>query len=293
MQERILITGATGTVGTAIVKKLSNLDVHIRAGVHSIIKGENLKYPNVEICEIEYHRPESLKVAFTGVDRVFMITPLSPEQLETAKLLIDQARECGVKHVVRLSAIGADAEPAIQMCRWHREVEQYLQDSGLNYTILRPTTFMQNFVNYYGDSIRKGDCIYLPLGEGKVSYVDVRDIAEIASEVLTTDRYFNQILDVTGPEALSVEEVAQAISDATGRQVRYVDVPEEGARQSMQEMNMPGWMVDAYMELHHISKAGQIAAVSGTTEKVTGHKGHTVHDFARQYAECFQPDQTK
>src|SRR5688572_549197 len=192
MEETILITGATGTVGNQVVKKLSNLDVKVRAGVHSLIKGENLKFPNVEVCELKFHKPESLKAVFTGVDRVFMITPMTEDQVEIGKSLIDAAKAAGVKHVVKLSAAGAELEHTIQLGRWHREVEKYLEESGLNYTILRPASFMQNFVDYYGNSIRKENKIYLPLGNGKVSFIDARDIADVAACVLTSDKYYNQ-----------------------------------------------------------------------------------------------------
>lgn len=291
MQETILITGATGTVGNHLVKRLSNLDVKVRAGVHSLIKGENLKFPNVELCEIEYRRPESLRAAFTGIDRVFMITPFAPDQVEMARVLIDAARDFGVKHVVRLSAAGADAENPIQLGRWHREIDDYLKNSGLNYTILRPTSFMQNFVNFSGHTIRGERTIYLPLGEGKVSYIDVRDIADVADCVLTSDQYFNQELEITGPEPASVQDVAMAISEATGQPVSYVDVSEEAAYQSMLQAQMPDWMANAMMELHRIGKAGHAGNVTNTVEQVTGHKPHTIRDFAHQYADCFQPEE--
>src|SRR5688572_23212378 len=186
MHETILITGATGTVGTQLVKTLSNLEVKVRAGVHSIIKGEKLKLPHVELCEIEFHKPDSLKAAMTGADRVFMITPFSEDQVELGKVTIDAAKAAGVKHFVKLSALGADAEPGIQLGRWHREVEKHLEGSGLTYTIIRPASFMQNFVNYTGGSIINENTIYMPLGDGKVSYIDVRDIAIIACHVLTS-----------------------------------------------------------------------------------------------------------
>jgi uncharacterized protein YbjT (DUF2867 family) len=289
MHETILITGATGTVGTQLVKTLSNLNVKVRAGVHSLIKGEKLKLPHVELCEIEYHKPGSLTAAFTGVDRVFMITPFTPQLVKDGKIIIDAAKAAGVNHLVCLSASGADADPGIQLGRWHREVEKYLQDSGLNYTILRPTSFMQNFVNYFSDSIKDENVIYLPLGDGKVSFVDVRDIAEIACHVLTTDKYFGQALEITGPEAISCQDIAQAISGATGRDVTYVDVPEDGARQAMKDAHTPDWMIDALMELHGLCKAGYAGNITETTQDVTGHKGHTIQEFAHQYSECFLP----
>jgi uncharacterized protein YbjT (DUF2867 family) len=290
MHETILITGATGTVGTQLLKTLSNLEVKVRAGVHSIIKGEKLKLPHVELCEIEFQKPESLKAAMTGVDRVFMITPFTEDQVELGKVTIDAAKAAGVKHFVKLSALGAGAEPGIQLGRWHREMEKYLEASGLTYTIIRPATFMQNFANYTGDSIINEDTIYLPLGAGKVSYIDVRDIATIACHVLTSDKFFNQTIEITGPEAISCQEVAKAISDATGKDVKYVDVPEEAARKAMLDMHMPEKLVDAMMELHAVCKAGHASNVSDTSEKILNHKGHNIQEFAKQYSECFLPE---
>lgn len=290
MNETILITGATGTVGTQLVKTLSNLEVKVRAGVHSIIKGENLKLPHVELCEIEFHKPGSLKAAMTGVDRVFMITPVTEDQVELGKVTIDAAKAAGIKHFVKLSALGAGAEPGIQLGRWHREMEKYLEDSGLTYTIIRPATYMQNFVNYFGDSIKNEDTIYMPLGDGKVSYIDVRDIATIACHVLTSDKYFNQVLEITGPEAISCQEVAKAISDAVGKDIKYVDVPEEAARKAMLDMHMPEGIVNAMMELHAICKAGHAGTISDTSEKIMHHKGHNIQEFAKQYSECFLPE---
>jgi len=287
MQETILITGATGTVGSQVVKKLSNLNVKVRAGVHSIIKGENLKFPNVELCEIEFYNPDSLKAAFTGVDRVFMITPFSEDQVQIGKLLIDAAKAAEVKHLVKLSAAGAHTANGIQLGRWHHEVEKYLVESGLTYTILRPASFMQNFVNFYGQTIRQENKICLPIGNAKVNFVDARDIADVADYVLTSDKYFNQALYISGPEALDGEEIARCISEATGRQITFEDIPEDAARLDMQQNSMPEWLVNAMMELHQLCKAGHAATVADTTEKITGHKGHTFRDFSEQYADCF------
>lgn len=289
MATTILVTGATGTVGTQLIKALSNRGLTVRAGVHSLIKGERLKQlnPDVQLVEIDYHKPETLRVALTGVTRLCLITPFSEDQVELAKGVIDAAREAGVEQVVRLSAAGADAEPGIQLGRWHREVEQYLAQSGLGYTILRPGSFMQNFANYNADSICHEGKLYMPLGEGQVSYIDARDIAATAAHILAADTqaHQGQAYTLTGPAALSTTEVAAAIGEATGQPVSYVDVSEEAAAQSMTAS--PAWMRDAMLELHGLAKAGYAAGTTSTVEEITGCPPHTFAQFAHDYSSCF------
>lgn len=288
MSDTILITGATGTVGTEVVKALATTENRVRAGVHSVIKGDRFKiFPEVEIVELNFDRPETLKVAFTGVTKVFQITPFTPEQVLIGKQLIDAAKEAGVQQVVKLSASGADAEPGIQLGRWHREVEIYLENSGMPYTLLRPTSFMQNFIHYQGHSIQQEGKIYQPLGEGQAAYIDVRDIAGVARVVLTEPGHTGQAYELTGPAALSVTEVAAILSQATGRPITYMDVPEEATRQAMRSTQMPDWMIDGMMELSSIIKAGYAANVTNTVEQLTGQAARPFAEFAQDYAASF------
>jgi len=289
--ETILITGATGTVGSETVKALAGDDVRVRAGVHSLIKGDRFRdLPNVEMVHLDFHDANSLKAAFTGVTRVFLITPFTEDQVKIGKLLIDYAKEVGVKQVVRLSAIGADAEPGIQLGRWHREIEKYLEESGLPFTILRPSSFMQNFVHYNAASVRNEDKIYMPLGKGKVGYIDVRDIAEVARIVLTSsEEHLNKIYELTGAAAITVNDVAHAITQATNRLIVYVDVPEEVAAAAMTQNHMPDWMVAAMMELHGTAKAGYADKITDTVEKITGLQARSINDFAEDCCAAFQP----
>jgi uncharacterized protein YbjT (DUF2867 family) len=290
MKETILITGATGTVGSETVKALAGEDVKTRVGVHSIIKADRFRaLPNIEPVHLDFDDPVTLEAAFTGVTKAFLITPFTEDQVSMAKTMIDYAVKTGVQHLVRLSASGADAEPGIQLGRWHREAEEYLIHSGIPYTILRPSGFMQNFVNYAADGIRNDNKIYMPVGSGKVSYIDARDIAAVAKVVLTQPGHENKIYELTGPEAVSVNDVAHAITQATNRVIAYIDVPEEAASAAMAQQHMPPWMVNAMMELNGIYKAGYGAQVSDTVEKLTGQPARTISDFAQDYASSFQP----
>jgi uncharacterized protein YbjT (DUF2867 family) len=290
MKETILITGATGTVGSETVKALTGDDVKVRAGVHSLIKGDRFReLPNVELVHLDFYSEDSLQAAFTGVSRVFMITPFTEDQVAIGKILIDHAQAAGVKQVVRLSASGADAEPGIQLGRWHREIEKQVEASGLPFTVLRPTSFMQNFSHYNATTIRNEDKIYMPLGQGKVAYIDVRDIAEVARLVLTQPIHDNQIHELTGPEAITVNDVAHALTQATNRLIVYVDVPEEVAANSMRQLPSPDWMVSAMLELYGISKAGYAGNVTDTVAKITGLQARSIYDFADDCVTAFQP----
>ncbi len=289
----ILITGATGTVGTATIKTLEESGAHIRAGVHSIIKGERLKHPQVELVEIDFSRPETIEAAMTGVEKLFLITPFSETQVEMAKCLVEQARKCDIKHIVRLSAYGADAEPGTQLGRWHREIEKLIENSGIPFTHLRPVSFMQNFANFYGENIRNDNAIFLPLADGKISYLDVRDIAEVAKNVLMTDQYYNQAITLTGPEALSVQQVAHQIAHVTGRNISYQEITDEEAREAMLSHHVPDNLVDAMIELHAAGKAGNCAEVTNEVERITGKKARDFHQFAHDYKADFLKQEIK
>jgi uncharacterized protein YbjT (DUF2867 family) len=289
MKETILITGATGTVGSETVKALAGTDFRVRAGVHSLIKGERFRsLPHVELVHLDMHDPELLRVALTGVSRAFLITPFTQDQVTLGKLFIDAAKAAGVHHIVRLSASGADAEPVIQLGREHREVEVYLEKSGIPYTILRPAGFMQNFLLNAG-TICNQNSIYMPVGHGKINYIDARDIAAVAAIVLTHPGHENKIYELTGPEAVSVTDVAHALTVATNRVIAYVDVPESAAAAAMQQHHVPAWMVNQLMELYGIYKAGYAEQVTDTVEKITGRQPRTIIDFAQDYSTHFQP----
>ncbi|MBF9253268.1 SDR family oxidoreductase [Pontibacter sp. 172403-2] len=290
MHTTVLITGATGTVGREVVIQLSMLegDIRVRAGVHSLIKGENLKrLPGVEIVEMDFESQASLHAAFTHADKLFLITPSTKYQVDMSRTLVDEAKKKGVKHIVKLSGIGADEEHGIEMARWHTAIEQYIVASGIPYTFLRSAAFMQNFANYDAESIKNEGKLYQPLGEGRVAYIDVRDIAAVGVEVLTGSGHEGKAYELTGPEALSNYDVAHILSEVTGKQVAYVDVPEEAARQAMLQQQQPAWMADALLELNRMYKAGGSSKVTDTVRQITGRAPRSFRQFAEDYRECF------
>jgi uncharacterized protein YbjT (DUF2867 family) len=292
MHQTILVTGATGTVGREIVKQLAMVDgVRVRAGVHSLIKGENLKrLPDVELVEIEFNNPESLHAAFTHVDKLFLITPFADEQVEMAKTLLDEAKNAGVKHIVNLSFIGAGAKGSMQLARWHREIEEYIEQSGIPYTFLRPNNFMQNFEHDNAESIRQDGKLYMSTGNGKVAYIDARDIATVGVEALLGSGHEGKTYDLTGPEALAADEIAEMISEVTGQKVAFVNIPEDVLRERIQQQDMADHMVNAILELNSYCRNGRLEQVTKEVEQVAGCKPHTFKQYIQDHKDCFQAE---
>jgi uncharacterized protein YbjT (DUF2867 family) len=282
-----LVTGSTGTVGTFLVKKLVQAGVHVKAAVHTLEKGKDLEGPNVEIVPFDTRKNETLGAAFFGVQNLFILTPFSKDQVEAEKLLTALARAAKVKHIVKLSASGADLNSTTSMGKSHGESEKFVEASGVPYTFLRPNSFMQNFVTFYGGDIKKEGKIHLPLGSGKVSYVDARDVASAAAAVFLGSGHEGKIYRLTGPEAIAVAQVAELFSAAIGKKVEYVDEKEETMRQRMEEVGMPAWMVSAMLELHAANKAGKNADVTRDIENLTGKKATPFEQFAKDYAGLF------
>ncbi|WP_347157731.1 SDR family oxidoreductase [Pontibacter chitinilyticus] len=289
MHKTILVTGATGTVGKEVVIQLAMVDdLRVRAGVHSIIKGENLKrLPNVEVVEMNFEQRESLHAAFTHADKMFLVTPFAQDQVAMAKTLVDEAKKQGIQHIVKLSAMGAESEPGIMLGRWHREIEKYIEDSGIAYTFLRPSSFMQNFINYNAPSIQQEGKFYQPTGTGKIGYIDVRDIAAVAVETLTGTGHEGKVYELTGPEALSNQEAAQVLSEVIGKPVTFVDMPEEAARSGMLNQGVPEWMANALLELYGVARAGYSNTVTDTVQQLTGRQPHTFQQFVTDFKDCF------
>ncbi len=279
MARTILVTGATGTVGSDVLRGLSR--VQVRAAVRDKEKSAALAGPNVELVWFDYTKPETLGTASRGADAVFMVPPFSPDGVAESLEFLAAARESGVKHVVKLSVIRSLGDTTVG--KWHAEIDEALKKSGMAWTILLPGGFMQNFVR--GSAPRPDGNMYLPVGSAKSAYIDTRDIAAVAVKALTEPGHEGKEYTLTGPEDLSYAEMAAIMSEASGRQIRYVDVPPEAARQGMLSAHMPEWMVDAILEINAWAKASKGGEITTTVQDVLGRPPHTFREFARDYAD--------
>jgi uncharacterized protein YbjT (DUF2867 family) len=282
----ILVTGATGKVGQEVVRQLAAADVPVRALVRDPMRASDIRLPGVEIAVGDLAAPDTLDKALSGIDRVFLLSPADPEQVALQGNAIDASKRAGVRHVVKVSVAGGP-DSGTQIGRWHWTTEKQLESSGIGFTMLRPSLYMQQTLTL-APSIAATGSFSVPMGTGEVAMVDTRDVAAVAVRALTTDGHDRKIYDLTGPEALSFDAMADLISEAIGKRVSYVHVPPEYARKQMLADGVPRWLADDMLVLFSTFREGYGSAVSQTVEKVTGQKPRTFRQFARDYAQRFR-----
>ena len=282
----VLVAGATGNTGRALVRELRKAGVTVRAAARH--RNRLLSLEASEIVEIDYANPQSLARAFRGVDKVYMATPLTPEMAALTEQVVAAAVRAGVRHFVKLSGLGANEPERLQLGRWHRAAERAVEDSGMVWTHLRPNSFMQNFTNDHLGSMRMLGLFHDPVGEGRVSYIDVGDIAAVAARVLTEPGHENRAYALTGPDALSAHEVAGLFSQAAGRDIRCVEVSIEAARDAMFGFGLPVAVVDAVAEWYRHMRDGHLATVTPAVREITGRPPRRFAEFVAGRGELFQ-----
>jgi uncharacterized protein YbjT (DUF2867 family) len=282
----ILVTGATGHVGSELVRLLAEAGAPTRALIHSPAKAAPIQRLGVQTAVGDYEQPDTLDAAMDGCDQLFLLSPASPGQPEQEHHIIDAAKRAGVARVVKQSVPGANLDSPMAFGRWHAQVEQDLAQSGLAATLLRPNSFMQNFL-MSAQPVAEQSQLYGMTGAGRVSYIDSRDVAAVATRVLTDPGLRGREYTLTGPEDLSAAEVAERLSAVVGRQVRYVDLPPDAFAQGLASAGAPGWLVDALLESNTWLAAGHGAGVTDEVARMTGRPLRTFDQFAGEHQAAF------
>jgi uncharacterized protein YbjT (DUF2867 family) len=289
----ILVTGATGTVGSELVKQLTSPSpssgIRVRAAIHSQNKVEEFRRNNktVEIVIMELSKPQTVADGLKGIDKLFWLTLPRPNITEEiSSNLVREAKKNEVRRIVKLSVL----EFVGTIGRWHRYEEKTIEESGIPYTFLRAGAFMQNFISLFGQTIKNQNAFYLPAGNGKVSFIDVRDIAAVAVKLLLTENgtgHRNTAIDITGQEALSYRQAAEILSKVTGKRISYIDIPQEVALKSMKGLGMEDWLIADFMEFHSIIRAGKASQTTDTVEQILGRKATSFEQFVRDHVNSF------
>lgn len=281
----ILITGATGKSGREIALQLAQTGAQVRALVRDPQKARWLaELPNTELVQGDLSKPETLPAAFAGSERALLLPAPAPSSVAEQSNFIKAAAQARVRHVVKFSAVGADANAPEGFAMWHGRGEEELKASGLSYTMLRPALFMQEILNTWGGQ----QTIYLPLNDARQAPVDTRDIAAVAVKTLTEDGHAGRTYEITGPESLTFTEIAAQISAATERAVNYAPITFEQYRQALVSYNLPPWLVDAIIDLYERLAAGLGAQVTNVVRDVTGREPTSFATFAREHAAQFR-----
>jgi uncharacterized protein YbjT (DUF2867 family) len=287
----ILVTGATGLNGKALIRRLSAQGVALRALVRSVAKAEELSaLPNVEIVAGDMARPETLAGALRGVDRAMLISSSDPAMLEVQSSFIAAAAKAGVKHVVKLSGIMPELDSPFRFARMHGEIERRLEASGMAYTHLRAGEFMPSYFRQVPSIIAKG-ALFLPMENAKIASIDVGDLAEVAATVLTSSGHEGKIYPLTGPKALSMAEVAEKLSAVAGKRIQYINVAPEDAKKAQLAAGVPPYLAEALAELFAERRKGKEGLVSPVAETLLGRRPTSFDEFAARNAPIFRGEQ--
>jgi len=281
----ILVTGATGTTGSEIVRQLAAAGARVRALVHrrpaAAAVGGHVEYVTGDLADAA-----SVERAMAGVERVMLIPPVDPRAAEMQRNVAAAAKRAGVRHIAKLSVLAVNPNSPVRFLRWHAEGERIVADSGIPATNLRANSFMQNIL-HMAPQIAATGVFYQPAGNARISFVDARDIGAAATRVLTEDGHGGRSYDITGPEALTFADAAAAIAEAAGRPVQYREQSPEEFKQTILGFGRPEWVADGLNELYGFYREGLASRVDGAVEKLAGRRATTFREFARDYAPAF------
>lgn len=281
----IAVIGATGTIGNELVRLLSARETTVRALSRRPAESEEL--PGVEWAAFDLADRDGSAGALAGAERLFLLTGNSADMVRLQKNAIAAARAAGVRHVVKLSALGASDHSQSVIGLWHRNVERVLEESGLAWTVLRPHVFMQNLLDQSA-SIRDDGRIYSAAEDGRIPFVDTRDIAAVAATVLTGADHEGQRYVLTGPEAISYDDVAEILGRVLGREVTHVAETDDEVWTRLRRLGLPPWSAAAQIALYGYQRAGgPTAQVSDSVASLTGHAARSFERFARDHASSF------
>ncbi len=289
----ILVTGGTGKIGSELVNSLGKGKTAFTVLARSREAAAKLEGRGAKVVLGDLDKPASLNDALAEVETLFLLTTPRPDLPAVEQKLLAAAKAKGVRKVVRISAVGANPWASSALLRCHGDCEAQLARSGLEWTVLRPTVFMQNLSFFFGPVIARESTLYAPAGEARLPWIDARDIADVAAQVLTTEGHGNLIYELTGPEALTYEQVADLLSGHLGRRISYVNVPDGAARQAMIGAGMQPWLAEGMITLYHLFRAnGTTALALDTVERIAGHAPRTLADFLRENEAAFRPLKT-
>ncbi len=273
--KKILVTGATGNLGSAVVNALTSKGFDVIVGATNPVKAEMPL--GVKAVKVVYEEPDSIDKAFKGVSGLFLIAPpMDPEAPSKLIPVIDKAKVAGVGHIVFNSALGVDHNEEAPL----RIIEQYLKGSGVNYTILRPNFFMENFsTGFIAPMIADGG-IFLAANNGKTSFISTKDIAEVAALAFQHKR-FGVEYNLTGPDALDHTQAAKIISENTGKDVKFHALREEEMLQGARDNGMPEGAVQYMAILYSAVREGLMAVLTDDVKKATGEEPISFTEFVR------------
>ncbi|SIS18038.1 nitroreductase/quinone reductase family protein [Natronorubrum thiooxidans] len=285
MTESVFVTGATGTVGRYVVAGLSDRDVAIKIGVRDPGTVSNKLADAGTVVEFDFTKPETWGRALTDVDGVFLVRPPVVSESDV-KSFVDAMDRVGVSHVVYLSVLGAEKNVLVP----HHRIEKRIMATKMDYTLLRASFFMQNLLEVHRRDIVEYGEIFVPAGNGKTSFVDARDLGEVAAIVLTEPGHANRAYDLTGAKALDYREVATIFSDVLNRPITYPQPSLVTFATRMRRREKPLGFIALMSGIYTTARLGLTARVTEDSQLLLGRPPRTMQTFVEDYADEFRSD---
>jgi uncharacterized protein YbjT (DUF2867 family) len=280
---KVLVTGATGNTGSLLVPKLLKSDVDVSIFVRDEAKAADLKELGARVVTGDLDKPETIRAAVKDVDKIYLLTWNGQSQLKQVENFMNEISRSGKPHIIRHSMWGPDNSRIIKQ---GYKIEEMIKSSGMPWTILKPTFFMQNTM-MAAQTIASDGTIYWDMKDGKLGMIDVRDIADAAFGAITQNGHEGKSYILTGPKPVSFHDIAQIFSKVLSKEVKYVNVPGEASYQAMVGMGIPDWIAKGYQELSEGFSDNFANSTTNNVELLTGHKARSFEQFATDFAQVF------
>ena len=282
----ILITGATGKTGSAAVQELSNRNIPFRVLIRNEDKLNQITDIGGEVVIGAIEDDAALNQAMEGVQKALVLLPNSEQQLFLEKKVVDAALEANVQHIVKMSSMEAVPEATSPIPKLHMQSENYIKNSGMNWTMIKPNFFMQNLLGS-GKTIVEQNKFFLPMGEGKAGMIHTKDVGTVIAKVLSEDGHEGQNYEVTGPEILSFHDVAEIFSKVLGKKVDYINVPIDEYKKTLSQFLTNQWHLDSVIDLFKDIAEGGIEDKTDTFEDLIGKSPCSLEQFIQEYSFVF------
>ena len=282
----ILITGATGKTGSAAVQELSNRNIPFRVLIRNEDKLNQITDIGGEVIIGAIEDDAALNQAMEGVQKALVLLPNSEQQLFLEKKVVDAALEANVQHIVKMSSMEAVPEATSPIPKLHMQSENYIKNSGMNWTMIKPNFFMQNLLGS-GKTIVEQNKFFLPMGEGKAGMIHTKDVGTVIAKVLSEDGHEGQNYEVTGPEILSFHDVAEIFSKVLGKKVDYINVPIDEYKKTLSQFLTNQWHLDSVIDLFKDIAEGGIEDKTDTFEDLIGKSPCSLEQFIQEYSFVF------
>jgi len=287
VSKTVLVTGAAGNTGKALIQDLQKRNIQCFAGVTSVESAKRLPARTPwRLCH--YGQPDLLHKAMQGITHLFLMVPFHRDMLKWAETVIEAAKAAGVQFIVRLSGLKADLDCPSKMGQLHGEIDQMVKDRDIPVSILRCNSFMRNYTGDYAPMIRKYQLISLPLDEAKMAFIDTADIGNAAANILAdAEKHENSVYDLHGPELLNNNEIASILTEVTARRIIYKTIDKASARESYQKLGFTDWHIEVFESLYTFLCEGGGKETDNTLASLINREPQSFRKFAVQHKHCW------